>query len=70
MGSIITDILGMGYDEPAPAPEMPDTEEISAEAEEEARKKAATLYGRQDTILTGNIDLGEPSVRIPTLIGS
>ena len=70
MGGIITDILGLDYDEPAPPPETPDTEEISAEAEEEARKKAESRYGRSDTILTGNIDLGAPSITKRTLIGS
>jgi len=70
MGGILTNILGLDFDEPAPPPEMPDTEEISAEAEEEARKKAESMYGRSDTILTGDIELGEPAITKKTLMGS
>jgi len=55
--------------EPPPPPPLPDIEAEKRKAEKEARKKARSRYGRDKTILTGDIELGEPMTQTPTLIG-
>ena len=69
MGKIFGDLFGMKSPEPPPPPPMPDPDAIAREAAEKARKRAQSRYGRNKTILTGDVELGEPSTKSPTLIG-